>query len=175
MKLRVATLRIAVAMFVVVVVAVAGGPVLHAADTASAADKAFVAKVSQGGMFEVEASKVAEDKASAQDVKDLASMEYHDHSLVGAKLANITKALGIQTASSLNPDLQKRLDTLKGLSGATFDRAYLAEMMKVHNIDGGLFAQASKTASSSSLKAFAGETVLIVERHIGALHPKPIG
>ena len=164
------SLRISAALLAVI----AGGAALHAADTASAADKAFVAKVSQGGMFEVEASKLAEDKAAAQDVKDLASMEYHDHSLVGAKLANVTKLLGIQTASSLNPDLQKRFDTLKGLSGTAFDQAYLAEMVKVHAIDGGLFAQASKNASSRSLKASAAETVLIVERHIGALHPKPI-
>jgi putative membrane protein len=153
--------------------ALTGSAALHAADTASAADKAFVAKVSQGGMYEVEASKLAEDKAYAQDVKDLASMEYHDHKLVGAKLINITTSLGIHVDSSLNPQFQKRLDTLKGLSGAAFDQAYLSEMIKVHDIDGGLFAQEAKTGGSSALKAFAAETVKIVDRHIGALHPKP--
>jgi putative membrane protein len=146
---------------------------LHAADTASAADRAFVAKVSQGGMYEVEASKLAEDKASAQDVKNLASMEYHDHKLVGAKLVSITSSLGIHIDSSLNPQFQKRLDTLKGLSGDAFDQAYLSEMIKVHDIDGGLFAQEAKVGGSSALKAFAAETVKIVDRHIGALHPKP--
>jgi len=45
----------------------------------SKGDQAFVAKVSQGGMFEVAASKVAEDKAQAQDVKDQANTEVHDH------------------------------------------------------------------------------------------------
>jgi putative membrane protein len=153
--------------------ALTGPAALHAADMASAADKAFVAKVSQGGMYEVEASKLAEDKAYAQDVKDLASMEYHDHKLVGAKLINITTSLGIHVDSSLNPQFQKRLDTLKGLSGAAFDQAYLSEMIKVHDIDGGLFAQEAKAGGSSALKAFAAETVKIVDRHIGALHPKP--
>lgn len=157
----------------VLALSLASGLALHAADTASAADKAFVAKVSQGGMYEVEASQLAEDKATAQDIKNLASMEYHDHKLVGAKLSAITSQLGIETSSSLNPEFQKRLDTLKGLSGSAFDHAYLSEMIKVHDIDGALFAQEARTGGSSALKAFAAETVKIVDRHIGALHPKP--
>jgi putative membrane protein len=157
----------------VLMFSLAGCAVLHAADTASPTDKAFIAKVSQGGMYEVEASKVAEDKATAQDVKDLASMEVHDHELVGAKLKSVANSIGVEFSSSLKPEFQQRLDTLKGLSGSAFDQAYLAEMIKVHNIDGGLFAQAAKTANSSSLRAFAAETSKIVDRHIGALHPKP--
>jgi putative membrane protein len=41
-------------------------PSLSAADMASPTDRAFVGKVSQGGMYEVEASKIAEQKANAQ-------------------------------------------------------------------------------------------------------------
>ena len=69
-----------------------GMPVVLAAAPASDADRAFVGKVSQGGMYEVEASKVAEARAVAQDVKDLATTEVHDHMLVGAKLKKISGA-----------------------------------------------------------------------------------
>jgi hypothetical protein len=41
----------------------------NAADSFSDADKAFVAKVSQGGMYEVELGKLAQTKAMAQDIK----------------------------------------------------------------------------------------------------------
>lgn len=51
--------------------------------------QAFVAKVSQGSLFEVEASKVGEKGAQAQDVKDLAKTEVPDHRPVGAKLKSI--------------------------------------------------------------------------------------
>src|SRR6202044_2178132 len=60
--------------------------VLYTLEPASEADKVFVGKVSQGGMYEVEASKVAGQKASAPDVKDLAVMEVHDHGLVNREL-----------------------------------------------------------------------------------------
>ncbi len=42
----------------------------NAADSFSDTDKAFVAKVSQGGMYEVELGKLAQTKAMAQDIKD---------------------------------------------------------------------------------------------------------
>jgi len=38
-------------------------------DSLSSADRAFVAKVSQGGMFEVKAGQAAADKGSTQDIK----------------------------------------------------------------------------------------------------------
>jgi putative membrane protein len=57
-----------------------------AQQTASDTDKAFVAKVSQGGRYEVEASKLALQKASTQNVKDAANSEVHDHELVNKKL-----------------------------------------------------------------------------------------
>jgi putative membrane protein len=53
---------------------------------ASDTDKVFVAKVSQGGRYEVEASKLALQKASTQNVKDAANSEMHDHELVNKKL-----------------------------------------------------------------------------------------
>jgi len=63
----------------------------YAEDSFSAADKAFVAKVSQGGMFEVELAKVAETKATTQDLQYQANTEEHDHTLVGNKLKSIMK------------------------------------------------------------------------------------
>lgn len=157
------------------VAVVAFGMALSAAafaeGTLATADQAFVAKVSQGGMFEVASSKVAAEKAQAQDVKDLASAEVHDHELVGAKLDSITSAAGVTLPTTLNADFQTRLDHLNSLSGKAFDDDYTTEMKRIHDIDGAAFATEAKTAKSAELKAFAAETVLIVHRHIGALHP----
>lgn len=141
-----------------------------AATSLSGSDLAFVEKVSQGGMFEVVASNVAVQKAQAQDVKDQANTEVHDHELVGQKLRSIASANGVDLPTQLNADFQKRVDHLSGLSGAAFDEAYLQEMDKIHALDGAAFAQEEKTGQNADLKAFGAETVRIVERHIGALH-----
>ena len=65
------------------------------AATATPADRLFVGKVSQGGMFEVAAGKLAASKGSTQDIRDFATMEVHDHLLVGEKLKAISATEGI--------------------------------------------------------------------------------
>ena len=141
----------------------------NALATASDTDRAFVAKVSQGGAYEVEASHYAETRAVAQDVKDLAIMEVHDHTLVGGNLKRIAAATGIPVAPSLNGEFSARLAKLKAVSGASFDAAYLSDMQAIHDKDEKLFAQEA-TDGSDSFKAFAHQTDQIVKRHIGALH-----
>jgi putative membrane protein len=140
---------------------------LHAQATNT--DKTFVAKVSQGGQYEVEASKLAEQRAHAQDVKDLAVMEVHDHTLVGEKLKRIANAAGVTFPATLNAEFQQRLDNLKSTPPDQFDAAYLEDMKKIHDGDEKLFAQESHDGSGA-FKPFAAETDLIVKRHIGALH-----
>jgi putative membrane protein len=151
------------------------GGMAFAASSLSSSDLAFVQKVSQGGMFEVAASKVAVEKAQAQDVKDQANTEVHDHELVGQKLRSIASANGVDLPTPLNADFQKRVDRLSGLSGAAFDQAYLQERGKIHALDGAAFAQEAKTGQNADLRAFGAETVRIVERHIGALHGTDAG
>jgi putative membrane protein len=142
--------------------------------TVSTADTAFVAMVSQGGMFEVEASKVAKDKAAQQDVIDTSFAEVHDHELVGAKLKSIAGTINLPFPTELNAEFKGRLDALKALSGKAFDDAYIKEMEVIHTADGAAFAKEAKAGQDTDLKAFAAETVLIVKRHIGSLHAVPL-
>lgn len=142
---------------------------LNAADGVSPADKTFAAKVSQGGMYEVEASKVAAEKAMAQDVRDLANTEIHDHQLVNQELLQIANADGVDVARQLDAQFQQRLDALKNTSPAQFDVAYANDMAQIHDMDEKLFAKEA-IEGSGNFRAFAAKTDLIVKRHIGAIH-----
>ena len=144
-------------------------PAVQAFATASDADKTFVGKVSQGGAYEVEASRYAETKAVAPDVRDLAITEVHDHTLVGNNLRRIAAATGIPVGPALNAEFKERLAKLKAVSAADFDAAYVADMQAIHDKDEKLFAQEAEEGSES-FKTFAHQTDLIVKRHIGALH-----
>jgi putative membrane protein len=139
----------------------------------SPVDQAFTAKVSQGGMFEVEAGKLAENKAQAQDVKDFGVMEVHDHTLVGEGLKKAADHEGIKFSDKLNPEFQGKLDKLKGMSGHAFDVAYMDEMADLHAKDGASFAKEATDSPDMGFKTFAGETHRIVQRHIGAIHAAP--
>ncbi len=144
---------------------------LVAATPASPADKEFVGKVSQGGMYEVEAGRVAMRRAKAQDVKDLAAMDVHDHELVGAKLKRVSASKGVSMASTLNGEFAARLEKLKSASDLEFDAAYVLDMSAIHDKDVKLFIQES-TEGSEGYKEFAAETARVVRRHIGAFEAK---
>jgi putative membrane protein len=142
---------------------------LDAFAAASDVDKTFVGNVSQGGMYEVEASKLAVQRAAAPDVKDIAATEVHDHELVNGNLKRIAANAGIPVAGTLNETFQQRLDKLKSTPASGFDTAYVADMQGIHDKDERLFAKEA-VEGADSFKTFAHQTDLIVKRHIGALH-----
>ena len=153
-------------------VASAMAPPARAAGPMSDADKAFVGMVSQGGMYEVELGKVAETQGALQDVRDQGNTEAHDHMLVGSKLKGIVTGVGQSFPDALNDEFKARLDKIKALSGEAFDKAYLADMKKIHDADGAAFAKEAKGGTNPDLKAFAAETHRIVERHLGEIEAK---
>jgi putative membrane protein len=145
------------------------GLVTQASRAASDIDTAFVAKVSQGGMYEVEASKLAEERATTPDVKDVAHTEVHDHNLVNQNLKKLADAAGIPVAKDLNEEFKARLEKLKSASAGDFDAAYIDDMKQIHDNDEKLFAKEAQ-GGSEDFKVFAHQTDQIVKRHIGALH-----
>jgi putative membrane protein len=142
----------------------------YGADGFADMDKAFAAKVSQGGMYEVELGKLSATKAVAQDIKDSAATELHDHQIVGDKLKSIMEANGMPFPTSLNAEFTARLAKMNDLPADKFDAAYLEDMKKIHHADGAAFAKEAKAGSNADLKAFAAETYRIVQRHLGELN-----
>jgi putative membrane protein len=147
-------------------------PTARAADASlvSSADRTFVHKVGLGGMYEVDASKIAQDKGTSQNVKDFSANEITDHVKVNDELKSIATSKGIDVPSEPDAKFQKMLDDLKGKSGGAFDAAYLKSMAKIHDGDEALFVKESKTTKDPELQAFAAKTAKIVKGHIDMLH-----
>ncbi len=137
-----------------------------AAQQASATDTAFVGKVSQGGMYEVEASKFAVERAKDPQVKQIAITEVHDHENVNGELKTLAAKESLPVAAKLNPEFSARLKTLEGAED--FDAAYLKDMAAIHDKDEKLFAQEA-TEGTEAWKQFAAKTDAIVKRHIRAI------
>ena len=149
--------------------AIAMAASLYAQTDASDTDRAFVAKVSQGGRYEVDASELALRRAVAQGVKDIATSEVHDHQLVNRALKEVSTSKSVKIAPLLNPEFQQKLDHLKAVASADFDAAYLSEMAAIHDKDEKLFAQEAVDGGASDYRKFAARADVIVKRHIDAL------
>jgi putative membrane protein len=135
----------------------------------SMADHEFVTKATESGYKEVELGKLAGQKASNAEVKAFAARMVTDHGKSTAELVAITNAPK-PPADKLTPPA-----TLAGLSGAEFDRAYMTEMVSMHQNSVALYEKQSREGQDPALKRFATEKLPTVKDHFEkarALHAK---
>jgi putative membrane protein len=160
--------RLGIALVMAAVLVASGTAV---AQQASQTDRDFVAKVSQGGMYEVEAGKVAAMRGTVPVVRNFGVLESHDHEGVGANLKSVANSSGVTFPATLNAEFSARLAKLKATSADQFDSYYWNDMKQIHNKDHGLFVQEGQQGSAS-YHEFARETAVLVAAHLGWLNSR---
>jgi putative membrane protein len=129
-------------------------------------DATFVQKAAEGGMAEVELSKVAESNAKGADVKKFATQMVHDHSANNKELATIAAKENIQVPKSLDSEHAALRDKLKSMKGADFDEQYMDAMRKDHQTMVDLLKTSQSTVSSEDLRTYIKKTEPVVEHHL---------
>jgi len=133
----------------------------------NASDRAFMMKAAGSGMYEVEVSKLAEQKASDAGVKEMASMMVKDHTAANAELMQLAGAKGITLPAKLPADKQAIIKKLSGRSGAAFDRDYMRIVgISDHQKDVKLFESNSRSTKDPELKAFIDKTLPTLRQHL---------
>ena len=140
-------------------------PGQKAGSTVTAADRAFVMEAARGGMAEVEMGKLAVEKAASADVKQFGQRMVDDHSKANDELKSWAAQKNVTLPAEMGAKEKATQARLAKLSGAAFDRAYMADMVADHNKDVAAFRRASKTAGDADLKAWAGKTLPTLEEH----------
>lgn len=122
-------------------------------------------------LFEIASGRLAQEKGQSSEVKSLGAMLVEEHGKAAeemkAMLANAN--LPVQLPAAPPPELQARLDALRGLEGAEFDRRWLSEQVAAHqqaltNVNGFLAG-----AQPGPLKTHAAKVTGIVQKHLNQL------
>lgn len=139
----------------------------ESADKAAAAlniDKAsFVKVVTSSNAFEIESSRLAEQKARDPDVKDFAKQMVADHTMAGEELKKADK-LGDE-APRLSPKHAAMLELLEGASEQDFQPLYIDMQATAHMEAVTLFATYAKGGDDAVVKEFAAKTLPKLEMH----------
>jgi putative membrane protein len=126
----------------------------------------FAMKAAAGGMFEVEASKMAVQKATAANVKSFAEKLVADHTKANDELKALASKKSITLPSMVSKKHQDKLDKLAKLSGTEFDEEYMEMMDADHEKDVRLFEKASNSDDiDAEVKAFAAKTLPTLRMH----------
>lgn len=137
------------------------------ADKAAAAmniDKAsFVKVVTSSNAFEIESSKLAEQKAKDADVKEFVKQMITDHTMAAEELKKAAM-LG-DAAPILSPKHAAMLEILKGASEQDFQPLYIDMQASAHMEAVTLFATYAKGGDDPAVKEFAAKTLPKLEMH----------
>ena len=132
----------------------------------SAADYKFACEAARAGMMEITLGNAASQKSTDTAVQQFGQRMVTDHGKAGDQLKQIATQKGATLPAELTAVQQKHVDHLNSLSSPDFDKAYLAMMVKDHKEVLKEFERAAKDAQDPDLRAFAANTVPVVQEHL---------
>jgi putative membrane protein len=127
----------------------------------------FVKEVAISDMFEIESSKLAQQKAQNGSLKTFAGQMVTDHQKTTAELKGLISSgsVKVQSPTAMDNGHLSKLDKLKGLNGADFDKQYVSDQQSAHKDAVSLFERYSKGGDHADLKAWAGKTLPALRHH----------
>jgi putative membrane protein len=127
-------------------------------------DKAsFVKVVTSSNAFEIESSKLAEQKSKDADVREFAKQMISDHTMAADELKKAAK-LGDEPVK-LAPKHAAMIELLKGASEQDFQALYIDMQATAHMEAVSLFGTYAKGGDDAAVKAFAAKTLPKLEMH----------
>jgi putative membrane protein len=127
----------------------------------------FVKEVAISDMFEIESSKVAQDKGSAAE-KSFASQMITDHTKTSTELKGLVSSgkVKAEVPAALDSSHQSKLDKIKGESGKDFSPDFNSMQVSAHKDAVSLFERYAKGGDNADLKNWAGKTLPMLKHHL---------
>ena len=129
-------------------------------------DRKYFQEIAQANLAEVQAGRLAQNKASSEDVKRFAAHMVEDHGKMLDEQKAMAKSGGVQLPKQPSKEQQAALKKLEGVSGEKFDRAYVDQMVKDHEKALKLVQDTAKNAKDPQLKQAAEKAAPEVKQHL---------
>jgi putative membrane protein len=128
---------------------------------------AFVTGAAISDMFEIEAGKIAAEKAKAPAVKAFAAMMVKDHTATSAKLKATlaTERLAVTPPADLDDRRRGMIENLRAAASADFDKVYLDQQTAAHQEALSLMKSYADDGENAPLKKLATDTIPKIQEH----------
>jgi len=127
-------------------------------------DATFIRTAGRDNAAEIEVTKLAESKSDNQQVKQFAEDLRKQHEQLDKDLDNLADKKDVKVP---DPTTQQKTtkDQLDKLKGPAFDRAFISEMVKDHQMAVTEFTKATKS-TDPDVKNFAEKTLPTLKDHL---------
>lgn len=131
-----------------------------------AATTDFLKKAADGGLAEVEAGKMGQEKATNADVKSFAAMMVHDHTGANAEVKRLAGERNVDLPAAPSDDKKQKAANVGEKKGKEFDKAYMNMMVDDHKTTIDLFEKAQSDSKDEQVKTFITNTLPKLKMHL---------
>jgi putative membrane protein len=129
-------------------------------------DEGFLRDIAHQNLAEIASGKLAAEKSHSTAVREFARWMVEEHTALETESARLAQAKGVKLPAEPDIEHQSALKRLELMSGESFDRAYLEQMVEDHNEALALLQEAASQAGDAPLRDFAEKASLHVEQHL---------
>jgi len=127
---------------------------------------AFVQNAVESNMYEIEAAKIAQEKASSADVKAFAKTMITDHTAMMNEMKPVITKAGKTAPTELDQRRKGLLDNLRAAGANDFDKTYLDQQVAAHEETLTLLNGYAENGDNADLKAAASKAAPKVQAHL---------
>jgi putative membrane protein len=129
-------------------------------------DRTFLRQAAEGGLAEVQFGKLAAEKGASDDVRSFGQKMVDDHTRLNQQLVPIADSMGVTVPKHLNKEHQAEYEKLSALSGDTFDKQYIALMVKDHHADLRDFRNQANSTTDPALRQALADGANVIHDHM---------
>lgn len=130
------------------------------------ADKEFLTAAGMSSVGEVKLGQLAIEHAENPDVKRFARRMVEDHGKANTELTSLAKEKSAPVPMDAGPEHKVALAKLTALTGAAFDKAYVAQMVEDHRRDIAAFENQARTGKDPVVRAWASKMLPTLRLHL---------
>jgi putative membrane protein len=129
-------------------------------------DAQALSQMARADLAEIQAGKVAAEKASNPEVKKYGQHMVDEHSKMLEEGKKLAESKGVKPPAAPAKKHQEALKKLQQASGGNFDRQYMQQMVKDHEEALKLVEKTAKDAKDPQLKAHAQKGAPHIKEHL---------
>ncbi|MFZ5721226.1 MAG: DUF4142 domain-containing protein [Pseudomonadota bacterium] len=139
---------------------------MSAATVGQMSTDAFVSNATESNVYEIEAGKIAQQKAQSAEVKAFGQQMVTDHTAMLNEMRPIITQAGFTPPDELDERRKGMLDNLRAASAAEFDRVYLDQQEAAHEEALTLMRGYGENGDNAALKDAAAKAAPKIQAHL---------
>ena len=127
----------------------------------------FVMYAGNADLYEIEAAKLAVERARDPEVKQFAAHMVHQHTVSTSKITAAAQQAGLAPSTpTLTPHMRGKLTELQAASDTAFDERYMVAQVEAHERVLRLHNAYARSGDNASLRNASSETAATVSQHL---------